>query len=60
VVETLAAALRKAMANQAVRERFRAMGVEVMDLSRTEFVAYVRADYEKWLKLARDANIVIE
>jgi tripartite-type tricarboxylate transporter receptor subunit TctC len=60
VVETLGAALRKAMANQAVRERFRAMGVEVMDLSRTEFIAYVRADYEKWLKLAREANIVIE
>ena len=60
VLETLAAALRKAMASQAVRERFRAMGVEVMDLSRAEFIAYVRADYDKWLNLARDANIVIE
>ena len=60
VLETLAAALRKAMASQAVRERFRAMGVEVMDLSRAEFTAYVRADYDKWLNLARDANIVIE
>src|ERR671937_671123 len=60
VLETLAAALRKAMASQAVRERFRAMGVEVMDLSRAEFIAYVRGAYEKWLKLAREANIVIE
>ena len=60
VVETLAAALRKAMANQAVRERFRSMGVEVMDMSRGEFAAYVRADYDKWLKLAREAHIVIE
>jgi tripartite-type tricarboxylate transporter receptor subunit TctC len=60
VVETLAAALRKAMANGTVRERFRAMGVEVMDMTRAEFAAYVRADYDKWLKLAREANIVIE
>ena len=43
-----------------MRERFRSMGVEVMDMPRAEFAAYVRADYEKWLKLAREANIVIE
>jgi tripartite-type tricarboxylate transporter receptor subunit TctC len=60
VIETLAAALRKAMANAAVRERFSAMGVNVMDMTRAEFAAYVRADYEKWSKLAREANIVIE
>src|SRR5438067_3478567 len=60
VVETLASALRKAMANQTVRGRFRTMGVEVMDMSRAEFTAYVRADYDKWLKLAREANIVLE
>ncbi|HZD19216.1 MAG TPA: tripartite tricarboxylate transporter substrate binding protein [Burkholderiales bacterium] len=60
VVEALASALRKAMANQTVRTRFHTMGVEVMDMSRAEFAAYVRADYEKWLKLAREANIVIE
>ena len=60
VVETLASALRKATANPTVRGRFRAMGVEVMDMSRAEFAAYVRADYDKWLKLAREANIVIE
>ena len=60
VIETLAGALRKTMANTAVRERFRVMGVEVMDMPRAEFAAYVRADYEKWLKLAREAHIVIE
>jgi tripartite-type tricarboxylate transporter receptor subunit TctC len=60
VVAALAGALRKAMADQTVRARFRTMGVEVMDMSRAEFAAYVRADYEKWLKLAREANIVIE
>src|SRR5437868_5174980 len=60
VVEALASALRKAMANPTVRGRFRTMGVEVMDMSRAEFAAYVRADYDKWLKLAREANIVLE
>ena len=60
LVETLASALGKATANQAVRERFRSMGVEVMDMTRSEFAAYVRADYEKWAKLAREAHIVLE
>jgi tripartite-type tricarboxylate transporter receptor subunit TctC len=60
VVEKLGAALRKAMANEAVRERYRAMGVDVMDLGQAEFAAHVRADYAKWLKVAREANIVIK
>ncbi len=60
VVEKLAQALRKAMANEAVRERYRAMGVEVMDMGQAEFAALVREDYAKWLKVAREGNIVIE
>jgi len=60
VVEKLGAALRKARANETVRERFRAMGVEVMDMERAEFATYVRADYEKWRKVGHEANIVIE
>ena len=36
------------------------MGVEVMDMNQAEFAAYVRADFEKWRRVARDANIVIE
>ena len=60
VVEKLNAALRKAMAVETVRERYRSMGVELMDLSQPEFTAYVRADYDKWRALARDAKISIE
>jgi tripartite-type tricarboxylate transporter receptor subunit TctC len=60
VVEKLASALRQAMATEGVRSRFRAMGVEVMDMSREQFAAYVHADYEKWLKVAHEANIVLE
>jgi len=43
-----------------VRERYRAMGVEVMDMGQAQFAAYVRADYQKWLKVAREGNIVVE
>ena len=60
VAEKLHAALKKAMANEAVRERYRSMGVEIMDMGQPEFVAYVRADFEKWRQIAREANIVIE
>ena len=60
VAEKLHAALKKAMANEAVRERYRSMGVEIMDMGQPEFAAYVRADYEKWRSLAREANISID
>jgi putative tricarboxylic transport membrane protein len=60
VVEKLAAALRKVMSRDDVRQRFRIMGVEVMDMTREQFAAYVRADFDKWSKLAHEAHIVIE
>jgi tripartite-type tricarboxylate transporter receptor subunit TctC len=60
ILEKLHAALRKALANEAVRERFRGMGVEIIELGQPEFAAYVRADYDKWLKVAREGNIVVE
>jgi len=59
-LEKLHAALRKALSNELVRERFRGMGVEIIELAQPEFAAYVRADYEKWLKVAREGNIVVE
>lgn len=36
------------------------MGVEVMDMSQPQFAAYVKTDFEKWRKVARDTNIVVE
>jgi len=60
VVAKLHAALRKALAIDSVRERYRSMGVEVMDMRQEEFAAYVKADVEKWRKVAREANIVVE
>jgi len=60
VIDKLSAALRKALAVESVRERYRGMGVDVMDMGQAEFVAYVRADYEKWQRVAREGNIVVE
>jgi len=60
IVQKLSAALRRAMSVEAVRERYRGMGVQVMDMTQSEFAAYVRADYDKWLKVAREGNIVVE
>jgi hypothetical protein len=58
--EKLQVALRKALAIESVRERYRSMGVEMMSMNPTEFSTYVRADLDKWRKVARDANIVAD
>jgi len=60
VADKLTGALRRALSDETVRERYRSMGVELMDMSRAEFAAYVRADYEKWRTIAREGNIVVE
>jgi len=60
VIDKLSTALRKALAVESVRERYRSMGVDVMDMGRAEFAAYVRADYEKWQRVAHEGNIVVE
>jgi len=60
VVEKLHAALRKALTVEAVRARYHSMGVDIMDMTQPDFSAYVRADFEKWRSVAREANIVVE
>jgi len=60
VIQKLSSALRKAMSNESVRERYRAAGSDVLDMTQVEFSAYVRADFEKWKRVAREGNIVIE
>ena len=60
VIERLSKALHAAMARDDVRERYRTMGVEVMDMSQPEFAAFVRTDFQKWQKVARDGNISVE
>lgn len=60
VIATLSAALRKTVANATVRERFEAIGVDVMDMTHAEFASHVRAEYDKWSRIAREANIVVQ
>jgi tripartite-type tricarboxylate transporter receptor subunit TctC len=59
-IERLHAALKTALANDQVRERYRAMGADIVDLSPAQFDAYVRADLAKWRKVAREGNIFVE
>ena len=60
IVEKLSGAMKKALAMEGVRERYKTMGVEIMDMTQPEFAAYVQTDLEKWRKVAREGNIVIE
>jgi tripartite-type tricarboxylate transporter receptor subunit TctC len=60
VAGKLHAALRKALSQEAVREKYRSMGVEVMDMPQAEFAAYVKTDFEKWRQIAKERNIVVE
>ena len=60
VLDRLAGALARVLAQPAVRERFVALGVEMIELDARAFEAYVKKDFENWRALARDANISLE
>ena len=60
MTDKLVAALRKSLADPRVREKFESMGVEMQSMGMEDFSAFVKADYEKWRAVARDANISIE
>jgi len=59
-LDRLVEAVRRALAEEPVRARYRAMGVELRDMSREDFQRYVREDYAKWRRVARDGNIAID
>jgi len=54
---TLAPTFGEALGQQVIVE---SMGVEVMDMPMPDFAAFVRADYEKWRRVAREGNIVVD
>lgn len=60
VLDKLSAALARVLAQPAVRERFAALGVEMIDLDARAFEAYVKRDFENSRAIARDSNIVLE
>jgi tripartite-type tricarboxylate transporter receptor subunit TctC len=60
IVVKLHDAIVKAVATPAVRERFTAVGADPATMSPDEFTRFIKADIEKWGKLAKSAGIVIE
>ena len=60
VVAKLAAAHAKAMADPKLRERYASLGVDVMEMSREQFAAFVKADFAKWKAVVEAAKITAE
>jgi tripartite-type tricarboxylate transporter receptor subunit TctC len=55
-----AAEARKALAEPEVRGKLAAQGFEVVGSSPEDFLAFARAESEKWAKVIRDYNIRVE
>ena len=60
IVAKLHEAVVKAVATSSVRERLTGVGADPLTMTPDEFTRYIRADIEKWAKLAKSAGIVIE
>ena len=60
VLDRLSSALARVLSQSAVRERFAALGVEMIDADARAFEAYVKKDYENWRAVTRDAGISLE
>ncbi len=57
VVDTLAAPIEKTLANAAVRDRFRDVGVEIFWIGPGGFSEYVKTELVKWTTLIKAAGI---
>jgi tripartite-type tricarboxylate transporter receptor subunit TctC len=60
VLQKLSSSIRKALSTPAVRERYKTMGVDIMDMSQPDFAAYVKTDLDKWRRVAKEGHIVVE
>ena len=60
VVARLNAEVNKVLAMQDIKDKISAGGASAVGGTSEEFGAFVKADYAKWGKIARDANIKIE
>ncbi len=60
IIDRLSAEVRKAMASPDLVKRFVDLGAEPMASSPEEFGAFVKAEYQHWGKLIKDAGIRIE
>ena len=57
VVDKLSQAMRKALAAEDTRHKFDAQGLEPLGNTPAEFMAYLKAETEKWGQVVRVANI---
>jgi tripartite-type tricarboxylate transporter receptor subunit TctC len=60
IVDRLNAAVRTIVARSDVKEFWRKQGAETMSMTPAEFDAYLRAEIDKWSKVAKAANIKLE
>lgn len=60
IVTRLHDALVKTVATANVRERLMSVGADPQTMSTDEFTRFIKADIEKWDRLAKSAGIVIE
>ncbi|MFM9941011.1 MAG: Bug family tripartite tricarboxylate transporter substrate binding protein [Hyphomicrobiaceae bacterium] len=56
----LSAALTKVLADPAVRERFKGLGAEMLEMDPPAFAAFVKSDFEKWAKIVQEAKITVD
>ncbi len=59
-IAKLSDALAKALAQPEVRERFATQGLDVATSTPEQLNAHIRAEIEKWTRIARTANIKVE
>jgi tripartite-type tricarboxylate transporter receptor subunit TctC len=59
-VATLSDALLKALAQPEVRERFATQGLDAAPSTPEQFGVHIRAEIEKWARIAKSANIKAE
>ena len=60
VVKTLSDALAQVLAQKDFKDKLSSEAVALMPLSPEAFTAYVKADIERWTKLARERKIELE
>jgi tripartite-type tricarboxylate transporter receptor subunit TctC len=60
IVDRLNTAVRTIVAKPDVKEFWRKQGAETMSMTPAEFNGYLRAEIEKWSKVAKVANIKLE
>jgi tripartite-type tricarboxylate transporter receptor subunit TctC len=59
-VARLSDALQKALAQPELRERFATQGLEASFSAPEQFAAFIRAEIQKWARVAKEANIKAE